>query len=275
MEPRGARNRASKIAEMYIPVLIPTLQFWVTWQWPTAAVLTVLLSLFAAQTAAAGIIQQRALVHEWISIDSGGTPITHTPEVKTKNGAVSTVVSVPYILTGTVYTVSGSAGLITWDTTFFAGDQQDSEIRVEVRWTPSNTSVTSFNVRAGNGYVPMLVTEAFMRGTSKNDKALHMVMFYTEESGEAKETEGPTIYATTEEISVVDIVKRPGRKGVHPAAIAVPVVVAVLALGVGFFCLWRKNKDKLVLSRIRRRSSQGYGVSKSRTQRVPRPRMAP
>lgn len=82
-------------------------------QWPTAAVLTVLLSLFAAQTTAAGIIQKRALVHEWISIDSGGTPITHTPEVKTKNGAVSTVVSVPYILTGTVYTVSGSAGLST------------------------------------------------------------------------------------------------------------------------------------------------------------------
>lgn len=157
--------------------------------------------------------------------------------------------------------------IVTWDTTFFAGDRQDSEIRVAVRWTPSNVTVASFNVRAGNGYVPMPVTGAFMRGTGKNDKALHMVMFYTEESGEPKETEGPTIYATTEEISVVDVVKRPGRKGVHPAAIAVPVVVAVLALGVGFFCLWRKNKDKLVLSRIRRRSSQGYGVSKSRTQR--------
>lgn len=156
--------------------------------------------------------------------------------------------------------------VVTWDTTFFASENQDQQITISAHWVPSNGNIESVTARAGDGFVPFTITEDFMRGSS-GAKSIAMVMKYGT-AADPKETEGPRIYAVRDEISVVDHVEKKGRKGVHPAAIAVPVIVGVLAVALGFFCLWKKNKDKIVLSRIRRRSSQGYGVSKSRSQRA-------
>ena len=157
--------------------------------------------------------------------------------------------------------------IVTWDTTFFAGEAQDDEITISARWSPSNANIMSVTARAGDGYVPFTFTESFLRGAN-SAKTIRMVLSYDEATDDPKETEGPRVYVVRDDITVVEHVERPGRKGVHPAAIAVPVVVGLIAVALGFFCLWKKNKDKIVLSRIRRRSSQGYGVSKSRTQRM-------
>lgn len=68
-----------------------------------------LLSLAAATPA----LRPRAAVNDWVTIDEDGSPHTLTPSVTTSDGAVRTISGAPYMLTGSVFTVSSESSLTT------------------------------------------------------------------------------------------------------------------------------------------------------------------
>lgn len=113
--------------------------------------------------------------------------------------------------------------------------------------------------------MPLSIRESFMLG-QEVQKPVRLIMTYNDD-GDVKEVPGPRINIVRADISVVQAEKSE-RKGPHPAAVAVPVVLGLLVVGLGVWWLWRRNKDRIILSGIRRRSGQGYGVGKSRTARA-------
>ena len=120
-------------------------------------------------------------------------------------------------------------------------------------------------VPARQGYMPLTIRESFMLG-QEVQKPVRLVMAYNDDGG-VKEVPGPRINIVRADISVVQGVKS-GRKGPHPAAVAVPVVLGLLLVGLGLWWQWRRKKGGLVMAGIRRRSGQGYGVGKSRAARA-------
>lgn len=126
--------------------------------------------------------------------------------------------------------------------------------------------MNSVPVPAGQGYLHLTIRESFLLG-QEVQKPVRLIMAYIDDDGELKEVPGPRVNIVRADISVVQAEEEDERKGPHPAAVAVPVVVGVLLLGLGVWWLWRRNKDRLILAGIRRRSGQGYGVGKSRGKR--------
>ena len=55
----------------------------------------------------------RAVVNDWVTIDASGTPHTLAPSVTTENGAVRTLSGAPYLLTGSVFTISSDSTVST------------------------------------------------------------------------------------------------------------------------------------------------------------------
>ena len=70
----------------------------------------ILLYLPAATPA---LLPRASAVNDWVTIDPSGTPHTLHPSVTTSNGAVSTISGAPYLLTGSVFTVSSDAEVTT------------------------------------------------------------------------------------------------------------------------------------------------------------------
>src|SRR5262245_5534038 len=67
-----------------------------------------------ASTASAAVaILPRWAVDEWVTVDGEGKPHTLAPSVTTVNGAVKTVSGPPYLLTGTVFTVTSGTHVAT------------------------------------------------------------------------------------------------------------------------------------------------------------------
>lgn len=122
-------------------------------------------------------------------------------------------------------------------------------------------------VPAGQGYMPLTIRESFMLG-QEVQKPVRLIMAYRDDDGELKEVPGPRINIVRADITVLEAEEDDERKGPHPAAVAVPVVIGLLLVGLGAWLLWRRYKDRFILSRIRRRSAQGYGVGKSRGARA-------
>lgn len=120
------------------------------------------------------------------------------------------------------------------------------------------------SVSANQGYYAWTVTPNFLLGT--DDKVLMLSMMYTDSDGVNITLKGPEVIVVNADISLG---QPQASSGAHtnPAAIAVPIVVGLALIAAGIF-LWRKNKQKIIIAGIRRRSSQGYGVGKSRSERA-------
>jgi hypothetical protein len=157
---------------------------------------------------------------------------------------------------------------VTWDASYFADD--DTPVHISAYYSPSTIPVfDSVQVAAGQGYFPFEVTDFYLQG--RDTKALRFTLTYTDTSGNDKILNGPAVNAVRASISVA--LPDPnagggGRSTGSTVGIAVGVVVGLLVLAAVGYCLWRRNRDRLVFGAIRRRSSQGYGVGKSRAQRV-------
>lgn len=63
--------------------------------------------------AATPALRPRAAVNDWVTIDPSGSPHTLAPSVTTSDGDVRTVSGAPYLLTGSVFTVSSDEALTT------------------------------------------------------------------------------------------------------------------------------------------------------------------
>lgn len=155
---------------------------------------------------------------------------------------------------------------VTWDKTFFGDDTRDSLVNITASYLPSGRRAMNADpVPARQGYMPLEMREAFMLGQEAK-KPVRLTMAY-DDGGEAKEVPGPRVNVVRADVSVAAAEDKPGSKGPHPAAVAVPVVVGLLVVGLVVWWVWRR-KGALVLSGIRRRSGQGYGVGKSRAARA-------
>ena len=156
---------------------------------------------------------------------------------------------------------------VTWDRTFFGEDTRDELVNITANYLPSGRRImNSVPVPAGQGYMHLTIRESFLLG-QEVQKPVRLIMAYRDDEGDLKEIPGPRINIVRADISILESEDEHGRKGPHPAAVAVPVVIGLLLVGLGVWWLWRRNKDRLILSRIRRRSGQGYGVGKSRAAR--------
>ncbi len=60
----------------------------------------------AAAVSAHALVGRQFVVNDWVSIGSGGQPTTVTATVTTKSGALATISAPPYLLTGSVFTVT-------------------------------------------------------------------------------------------------------------------------------------------------------------------------
>ncbi|KAK2061720.1 hypothetical protein LY76DRAFT_348300 [Colletotrichum caudatum] len=90
-----------------------------TWLSAFAATTILLVSTTSAAAAAAAAVQPRQgdiPVNDWVTVDSSGRARTITPSVVTSNGALTTISPPPYSLTGSVFTVTATAGGLTTST---------------------------------------------------------------------------------------------------------------------------------------------------------------
>jgi hypothetical protein len=155
---------------------------------------------------------------------------------------------------------------VTWDAGYFANS--DTLVKISAILTPSGISlIPSVSVPAKQGFVPLTITDYYLQGLS--EKTFMLMLTYTDEDSISHTLNGTRLTAIRADFSVVTPVDSPApSSGPNTLAIALPVVLGLLALGVVGWFLWRRYRQKLVIAGIRRRSSQGYGVSKSRSQRV-------
>ena len=154
---------------------------------------------------------------------------------------------------------------MTWAADYFASG--DTMVHVSGIFTPSLIPVfPAISVPADRGYYAWTVQDAYLLG--REEKDMTMTLTYTDADGEEKTLNGPKIWVVRADISINQPQESRSSGGVNPAAIAVPVVLGLAAVAAGLYFLWRRNKQKLILAGIRRRSSQGYGVGKSHSQRT-------
>ncbi|KLU82269.1 hypothetical protein MAPG_01343 [Magnaporthiopsis poae ATCC 64411] len=84
--------------------------------------------------------------------------------------------------------------------------------------------------------------------------------------------EGPTVTVTREQMLIDDGLAKGGGTSLLGVYVAVPVVIALLVLGLGGFCLWSWRRRGVVpgaavMGALKRRSG-GYGERRSRSERA-------
>ncbi|CRK45370.1 hypothetical protein BN1723_016527, partial [Verticillium longisporum] len=69
------------------------------------------LALLAASPLSASVLRPRAGANrQWVSVDSDGNAHTYIPTSTQVNGVATTLSAAPYILTGSVFTVTATNG---------------------------------------------------------------------------------------------------------------------------------------------------------------------
>ena len=145
-------------------------------------------------------------------------------------------------------------------------------VRVSAQYMPSGISVfDSIEVEAARGYIAWTPDELYLLG--RDSKALTLVLTYDDDNGTAISVPGGSVNVVRANITVAlpppDLASDSGFR--RTISIVIGVVVGVMGTFLVVFaacCFWRRGKNKIIIDRIRRRSSQGYGVGQSRTQRV-------
>ena len=122
-------------------------------------------------------------------------------------------------------------------------------------------------VRADQGYMPLTIRESFMLG-QEVQKPIRLTLAYRDDEGELKEVPGPRVNIVRADISVLETKEKSKKNGPHPAVVVVPVLIGLALVGLGLWWVWRRNKERLILGGIRRRSGQGYGIGRSRAART-------
>jgi hypothetical protein len=158
---------------------------------------------------------------------------------------------------------------VTWDSGHWS--DPSTSIRIKVKYIPDGWTamIDSIKVPAGRGYYPWTVSDLYLQGRSSKSLEL-MIEFVDAASNETKTLNGPQISVIRDNLDYfVPTEAQNASSSSRPIlAIVLPVVFVVLALAIGGWFLWRRYREKLVIAGIRRRSSQGYGVRKSHSQRI-------
>lgn len=153
---------------------------------------------------------------------------------------------------------------VTWDADYFS--PEDPQLQLNAEYAPSLIGTFELaTVDASQGYYAWTVYPEYLLGS--DDKVLMLTMTYLDSDGINITLKGPEIIVVDADISITQPQESSGSH-TNPAAIAVPVIVGFALIAMGLFFLWRKNKQRIIIAGIRRRSSQGYGVGKSHMERT-------
>ncbi|KAH8896681.1 hypothetical protein GQ53DRAFT_743297 [Thozetella sp. PMI_491] len=163
----------------------------------------------------------------------------------------------------------GKSYYVTWSSEQYAN--KSATVQVDFSY-PNGTQWQSKKVNISKGFWEWEIEANALDGLGDTPLAVSLFLqSYLEETsngGEADEVKpGPIVYITKQAVVIAN-----GGSSFNTAAVAVPVVIAVVLLAIAGFCLWRRKKGQgstFEGFRFRRPSMrQGYGVRKSKTERV-------
>lgn len=166
---------------------------------------------------------------------------------------------------------------MTWDPTFF-GSATNTTVKVVGWYTNATTSVlttqafTSGYVAAAWGFYQWDLESAVL--SSQGVGAINVTIMMASWAQNAPTSAwlvGPTVLVTY----TPTYQQPPAKPPTGPALyIGLPVVLAFVALMLCGTCLWNRHSRQIGLGNIMSRGRAGYGVAKSRSQRVRRDRVA-
>ena len=161
---------------------------------------------------------------------------------------------------------------MTWDASQFSGNKS---INIELDYVNVTGSkgnhVTSLdNIVAALGYVTFEASHDWLQGKSRNNISLSLIAYDTVAGSNDPSPEfitGPIISITTPPVEHFPGIKSspPNRLGLE---IGIPVGIGFFVLMLFLFWFGVKNHTKLDLKGLRDRRRKGYGVGKSRRQRM-------
>lgn len=153
---------------------------------------------------------------------------------------------------------------MTWDPGYF--NPRNAQVEVQVDYGAGD-GISSTSLFAAQGYYIWTVDPKLLQRSPANAN-VSLYLSYQRSTGGG----------ITEDVRVprgglaLTVIPAPaGGSGVSPLAIALPVVIAVVLLGLAGFCFWswrRHGRLPLIGALASRRQSQGYGVRKSHSQRT-------
>lgn len=169
---------------------------------------------------------------------------------------------------------------VTWSPTYFSPPDLLVYLQIDYPDDDNNPSAetgssTRTPLPASQGFYPWTIPADFLSSRPGNP-ARYNVTFVLKQVDSGAERVGPTVFITAEAGSGGSVTPggdgSGGGRGTNVVAIAVPVVVVgvLLLLGALCFASWRKHgRLPLVGGAVaRRRSSGGYGVRQSRSERT-------
>ena len=158
--------------------------------------------------------------------------------------------------------------LVTWDASQFSGNKS---INIELDYVNVTGSkgehVKSLdNIVATLGYVTFEATQDWLQGKTRNNISLSLVVYDTV-TGSSDIIAGPIISITTPPVEHLPGIKSspPNRLGLE---IGIPIGIGFFVLMLAGFWFGVKTHTKLDLKGLRDRRRKGYGVGKSRRQRM-------
>lgn len=174
----------------------------------------------------------------------------------------------------------GKTYYITWSRTYFA-DPDTTEVEVQVQYLDGGRNgFTSGPKRilATQGYYPWTIDSNFLQSQGHSSLNVSIGLSYYKETSNGDSfphsIQGPTVLIINGKADGT------GGATTNPIVIAVPVVIAVVAIGLLSFCIWswrRHGKLPRVGILFNKRGStagggggsgQGYGIRQSRAQRA-------
>ena len=152
---------------------------------------------------------------------------------------------------------------MTWDPTYFSSPNQQVEVQVDYG---AGDGVSSTFLNAADGFYVWAVDPKLLQKSPVNANVT-LFLSYRHNTGS-----GPEDLRVPRGGSALTVIPAPAtRTSVSPLAIALPVVIGVVVLGLAGFCFWswrRHGQLPLIGALASRRRAQGYGVRKSHSQRT-------
>jgi len=158
---------------------------------------------------------------------------------------------------------SDIAQTVTWDPTFFK--TTNTTIRVVGFYNETAQAFSSDLIASGWGFYQWSVTPDLYRSRNKNAVNVTLRIASLEAGASVTWIQGPTVVVAPSPSP--EPTKSPVPQG--PALyIALPTVLGFVALMIFGTCLWNRKARKIGLGNIMGRGRGGYGVGKSRRQRL-------
>ncbi|KAK4168160.1 hypothetical protein QBC43DRAFT_309783 [Cladorrhinum sp. PSN259] len=175
--------------------------------------------------------------------------------------------------------LTGGTYYITWAPSYFPSSEfvnLQISLADQYNANASMGSIVATPLLSASGYYPLHVPDNFLESIegSPSSTTITLSLAYAEndtpDPNDVVTVVGPTVYIARRPADSVQ--KSSGGGGVNVIAIAVPVIIVVLLLAFIGYCFvkWRKTGSVPFVGAVMKRRSTGYGVGKSRSQRVGR-----